>query len=214
MPSIEWNKNWEKNLLDYLKNPKNEEFFGDRWGDPNKISILKKIRDRFVLPFVNEHHTALEIGSGGGRWTQYLLKFGRLYCVELNEKLFHYLLDRFGPLPNISFCKTNGTDLPGIPNKTVDFAFSFGTFVHLDVDIIREFLENLKSVLKDESNVVIQYSEKKKPEAAKNPGFSNNTAEVMRKIVLDLGFTIISEDLDTLPHANVIHFSPVTKKNS
>jgi len=208
MPTIEWNKNWGRNLESYIENPKDENYFGDRWGDPNDLPILKKIRDSFVLPFVNDQHIAVEIGSGGGRWTQYLLNFKRLYCVELNNNMFHYLLERFGECPNISFCQTNGTDLPGIPQNSVDFVFSFGTFVHLDVELVKKYLSSIRNILKENANVVIQYPEKKKPEAAKNPGFANNTAEVMRKLVLESGFSIISEDLETLPHANIIHFKP------
>jgi len=206
MPTIKWNKNWEKNIVSYLKDPKNEKFFGERWGDPNQLEMLRKIRDKFILPFINEDQTALEIGSGGGRWTQFLLKFKRLYCVELNPTYFHYLIVRFGAIPNISFCKTNGTDLPGIQKNSIDFLFSFGTFVHLDVNLIKEYLKSIKDVIKEETNIVIQYSEKKKPQAASNPGFSENTADVMRKLVDTEGFSIISEDLDTLPHSNVIQF--------
>ena len=97
MPTIEWNKRWEKKLIEFLeKNPEKEEYFGERWGNPETRQILKKIRENFVNPFVNEEHIAIEIGSGGGRWTQYLLNFKRLYCVDLNQKMFNYLIDRFG----------------------------------------------------------------------------------------------------------------------
>jgi len=128
--------------------------------------------------------------------------------VDLNQKMFQYLIDRFGTKTNLSFCLTNGTDFPGISKDSIDYVFSFGTFVHLDTNLIKEYLVNLLQVTKKDSNVVIQYSEKSKPGAARTKGFSNNTAKIMRKLVLDSGFSIISEDLDTLPNSNVIHFRP------
>jgi len=208
VPTIKWNKNWEKNLKNYLKDPKNEKYFGDRWGSPNELVILKKIRDRYVLPFVDSKKTAIEIGSGGGRWTQFLLGFGKLYCVELNRSMLDYFIERFGSRPNVSFCLTSGTDLPGIPKNSVDYVFSFGTFVHLDVNLIGEYLKSIKYVLTEKSDVIIQYSDQTKEAARKNPGFSLNTSKIMQELVLDSGFSIVSEDIDTLPHANVIHVSP------
>jgi len=210
VPTIKWNKNWEKNLKNYLKDPKNEKYFGDRWGSPNELAILKKTRDRFVLPFVDSKKIAVEIGFGGGRWTQFLLDFGKLYCVELNRSMFDYFIERFGSRPNVSFCLTSGTDLPGIPKNSVDYVFSFGTFVHLDVNLIGEYLKSIKYVLTEKSDVIIQYSDQTKEEARKNPGFSLNTSKIMQELVLDAGFSIISDDVETLPHANVIHFSPKT----
>lgn len=209
MPTVNWNKRWGNNLLKYLKNqPKGEKSYGDRWGDPNKVEILKKIRDEFVIPFVDENKTALEIGSGGGRWTQFLLKFGRLYVTDLNQQFFHYILDRFGPRPNISFSQSTGTDFPGIPKKSVDFVFSFGTFVHIDTDTIKEILKSIKTITKDNADIVIHYSEKNKPGGAKREKFSNNTREIMTKLVEEEGFSVVSEDIDTLPNGNVIHFRP------
>jgi len=209
LPTIEWNRRWENKLIEFLeKNPEKEEYFGERWGNPETRQILKKIRKNFVNPYVNEEHIAIEIGAGGGRWTQYLLNFKRLYCVDLNQKMFDYLIDRFGTRSNLSFCLTNGTDLPDIPKDSVDYVFSFGTFVHLDNNLIKEYLVNIRQVTKKDSNIVIQYSEKTKPLAASCAGFSNTTAKTMRKLVLDSGFSIISEDLDTIPHSNIIHFKP------
>jgi len=209
LPTLEWNRRWEKVLNEFLeKNPKKEKYFGEGWGNPEIKPFLKKICENFVIPYVNKNHIAIEIGSGGGRWTQYLLNFKKVFCVEFNQNMFQYLIDRFGTKTNLSFCLTNGTDFPGIAKDSIDYAFSFGTFVHLDNNLIKEYLVNLRQVMKKDSNVVIQYSEKTKPLAARKPGFSNTTAKIMRKLVLDSGFSIISEDLDSLPHSNVIHFRP------
>ena len=211
MPTIDWNRIWEGELEKFKKTSDKGHYFGDQWGHPNEMKWVKKVVNTYVLPFINKNHTTVEIGSGGGRWTQFLLDFKKLYCVDLNKKLLDYLLERFGPRPNISFIHTTGTDLSEIPKNSVDFVFSFDVFVHLDIDLIREYLKNIKEIVKDQSNIVIHYSESKKlpaKELIKNKIFSENTAEAMRKLVLDEGYIIISEDLDTVGHSNIIHFKP------
>lgn len=208
MPSIDWNKIFEKQFKSFKReNPENEVYYGQRWGDPNTSKNLISIRERFVTPFLDTEHTALEIGSGGGRWTQYLVNFKKLYCVDLNSCMFPYLSDRFGSYKNIYFIKTNGTDLPNIPENSVDYLFSFGTFEHLDTYLIKEYLLNFKKVLKPNANVVIHYSEKKKFTENDKKWLADNTAEEMRELVKQCGFSIISEDLTSLPASNIIHFT-------
>ena len=55
--------------------------YGLEWGDPEFVEPLRFIRDRYLLPQVNNDHCAVEIGSGGGRWTRYMLGFRKLYAL-------------------------------------------------------------------------------------------------------------------------------------
>ena len=56
--------------------------YGLEWGDPEVVEPLRFIRDRYVLPYVNAEHRAVEIGPGGGRWTRDMLGFRKLYGVS------------------------------------------------------------------------------------------------------------------------------------
>jgi len=208
MPSIKWNKKmWTFGYKKFLEDPNSYEFYGEKWGDPEKERSLKVIKAKFLTPFVNENHTALEIGPGGGRWTQYLLNFKKLYLLDLNKEFFPYLKKRFQNLQNISYHQTNGVDFPEVPKKSIDFLFSFGTFVHLDQEIIIEYLDNMKNILKENSNIVLNYSDMTRLYCITNKGFSYNTREIMRKIISDKGYEIVSEDNKT-HGTNVIHFKP------
>ena len=51
-------------------------------------------------------------------------------------------------------------NIPGITDLSVDFIFSFGVFVQLDVDIIEAYLGNKRRVLKPTRCATIQYSDK------------------------------------------------------
>ena len=207
MPDLQWNRRWRDDLAQWQAGDERGEF-GDQWGDPEEVDCLSDVRDRFVLPHVSAHKTALEIGSGGGRWTQYLLGFGRLYCVDLNPEMFHYLLRRFGPRPHVGFCQTAGTDFPGIPTRSLDFVFSFGTLVHLDPPLIERYLANLSPLVRPGADVVLQYADKEKPLGASNAGFAQTTSAVMRGLLERSGYEVVEEDARTLPHSNVVRARP------
>lgn len=181
--------------------------YGLEWGDPDVVPPLVYIKGRFLLPYVTEQASVLEIGPGGGRWTRYLLGARRVYAVDFHPELIaeartHMRSDR------ITFIRNNGDDFPGVPHASVDFLFSFGVFVHLDVDIIARYLENMRAVLAPAANVVLQYSDKTKPMARANEGFSENDPDTMRRLVESTGYEIVEEDTKTLWHSAVVRFRP------
>ena len=128
---------------------------------------LQHIRDPFLLPYVNPDHQAIEIGPGGGRWTRYFLGFGYLYGVDYHRELLDERSGNFKP-PHLHLVLNNGTEFPGIPDLSSDFIFSFGTLVHLDVDIIEAYLGNMRRVQKPTGCATTQYSDKNKDAAKKD----------------------------------------------
>jgi len=182
------------------------DIYGLAWGDPEVVEPLKFIRDRYVLPYVNGEQCAVEIGPGGGRWTRYLLGFKKLYVIDYHAELLEELKKNFKK-PNMEFIKNNGTDFPGIKVCSIDYLFSFGTFVHLDTHLIEAYLTNMKAILHPGANVVIQYSDKTKIMAHTYINFSDNTPAQMRDMVLNAGYKILEEDLTTMWHSSVIRFT-------
>jgi ubiquinone/menaquinone biosynthesis C-methylase UbiE len=183
-----------------------KEIYGMKWGDPDKVAPLKFIKDRYVLPYIDPTHNAIEIGPGGGRWTRYMIGFKKLYAVDYYSELLNELKKNVQN-SNVVYVKNNGTDFPSIADDSIDFLFSFGTFVHLDNHLIAAYLENMRTVLKPGANVVIQYSDKTKIMAQMIEDFSENTPHTMRQMVSDAGYTILEEDLTTLWHSSVIRFA-------
>jgi SAM-dependent methyltransferase len=181
--------------------------YGLQWGDPETSDPLRFILDRYVRPYVKSDHTALEIGPGGGRWTRYLLDFSKVYAIDYHLELLRELQRNFRRQKNLEFVKNNGADFPGVPDKSIDFLFSFGALVHIELDIIQQYLYNIKRIVKPGANIVLQYSDKTKIMAQLNPGFSNNSPEEMRQAVRTAGYQILEEDLTTLWHSAVIRFT-------
>ncbi len=182
------------------------DIYGLEWGDPETVEPLRFVRDNYLLPYICPDQVAVEIGPGGGRWTRYLKGFSKLYVVDYYEELLKQLRRNFGQ-PHIVCIKNSGSDFPGIAPKSVDFLFSFGTFVHLDLHLIEGYLKNMRPILKPDAKVVIQYADKNKI-MAKSPDFSDNTPEKMRRMVTDAGYKILAEDLTTMWHSSIIIFKP------
>jgi SAM-dependent methyltransferase len=179
--------------------------YGMEWGDPEAWPPLRYMRDHFLKPYVDPGATIVEIGPGGGRWTRYVLSARRIYAVDYHQELLDELR-RSCDRPNITFVKNGGDDFPGVPDGAADFIFSFGCFVHVEVDVIERYLANMRRLLKPESNVVLHYADKTKPLARSNAGFSDNDPETMRALLLRQGYAIREEDTVTMWHSALVRF--------
>jgi hypothetical protein len=186
--------------------PVAQDLYGLQWGDPNVVPWLRHVRDDFLLPFVQPDRVGVEIGPGGGRWSRYMLSLQRFYAVDFHQELLDELAKNFRT-PGLFFVKNNGTDFPGIAEHSVDLVFSFGVFVHLDVPIIDAYLGSIAQIIRPGADVVLQYADKTKPEARDNPTFSDNNPEVMRALLATRGYRILRENVSTLPHSAIVHFT-------
>ena len=180
--------------------------YGLHWGDPQKGPLLREARMKYIYPYLHPDHRAIEIGPGGGRWTRYLLGFGELIGVDYHQELLDELTRNF-KAPHLKLVKNNGTDFPGVEDKSVDFIFSWGVFVHLDPPIIQNYLHEMRRVLKPGGNAVIHYADKTKPEGRDNPGFSDNSPEKMRGMIAAAGLELLEEETEPYFNCAVSRFT-------
>ena len=164
------------------------------------------MRNKYVLPYINPQHIELEIGPGGGRWTRYLLGFKKLYVVDHYPQLLNELKKRFNK-PTMQFITNNGTDFPGVPDKSIDYIVSVACFVHLEPHLIESYLKNMVRILKPGGNVFLTYSDKTKVGAQINHTFTNVTPGAMREMISSAGFKIVEEDLTILWNSGVVLFT-------
>lgn len=179
-------------------------------GAIRKPCPLCGVRDHYLLPYVNPDHSAVEIGPGGGRWTRYLLGFGHLCTVDYHQPLLDELARNYRA-PHLSALHNNGTDFPGVEAASIDFVFSFGCFVHLDLPEIEAYFRSIHRILKPSGCAVIQYSDKNKEVARKSGGFSDTTPEIIRPLVVACGHRILEEDTTTIANSSVVRFSPISR---
>ena len=180
-----------------------EEHFGDRWGHPELFQPLLEMRRRFIVPYLVPGGTVLEIGAGGGRWTQYFRCAGQLIIVEFNPESFDYLRRRF---PELRFkpYQTRGYEMAGVPNASVDLVFTFDVFVHLEPEGIQAYLIEIERVLKPGGVAVVHYGDIRKRTAAENPGFSRMTRAVMEELIAGTNLRDLDHDEETMVHSNLV----------
>jgi cyclopropane fatty-acyl-phospholipid synthase-like methyltransferase len=202
MPDLYWNRKWGGMIAAFTP-AGDERHFGDRWGDPDTFGPLLEVRQRFVEPYFLEGMTVVEIGSGGGRWTQYFARAGHLIVVELNPEAFPYLRARF-PDVRLTTYQTTGAEMHGIPDGTVDFIFNFDVFVHLEPEVIADYLEEFERVLRPGGVAVVHYGDIRKDLALHNPGFSRMTRDEMAELIAATSLSEIDHDESIMFHSNLV----------
>lgn len=153
MPSIEqnldrWNENYDWGLQG--------EAWSKPWGDSSAQwfgSIYPRVR-RF-LPA----SSVLEIAPGFGRWTQFLLQnCDTLIGVDVTPKCVEACRQRFADRPGASFETNDGKSLPMVADGSIDFAFSFDSLVHVEIEALAAYLKELARVLKPEGVAFLHHS--------------------------------------------------------
>ena len=93
--------------------------------------------------------TILEIAPGYGRWTQYLQGLCELLVVvDLTENCIDHCRKRFAELDHITYHVNDGRSLEMIEDGSIDFVFSFDSLVHVELDVLEAYLEQLGAKLR------------------------------------------------------------------
>jgi SAM-dependent methyltransferase len=206
MPSLEWNRKWGRMLDDFARDPGDEPHWGDRWGDPETFAPLIEVRRRFVDPYLRPGQVVVEIGGGGGRFTQYLLpSAARLVVVELNPEAFEHLRRRFPDAgERLQLRRTSGYELTAVADAAADLVFTFDVFVHVEPHGIARYLAEIERVLRPGGRAVVHYADKRKPIAAENAGFSDMDRERMEALLDATGLTVLEHDDEVMFHSNIV----------
>lgn len=103
--------------------------------------------------------TILELAPGFGRWTHYLRKYcAHLTIVDLAETCINACRQRFSADAHITYHVNDGKSLAMIPDKSVDFVFSFDALVHAEADVLQAYLSQLADKLKPNGVGFIHHS--------------------------------------------------------
>jgi SAM-dependent methyltransferase len=115
-----------------------------------------------LLPRLHAHlpaKTILEIAPGFGRWTQFLQPLcERLIVVDLSERCIDACQKRFAHVNNIAYHVNDGRSLDFVPDRSIDFVFSFDSLVHADEDAIGSYLRALSRKLTPNGVAFIHHS--------------------------------------------------------
>jgi ubiquinone/menaquinone biosynthesis C-methylase UbiE len=206
----------------YARRHRESERLGEEWNEPEAIGIdvatpeeILPYLDRVVFsPFLGTCDVLLEIGPGGGRFTEILLpKCRRLIAVDTSETMLQLLQERFRGDERLEYQLGDGHGLGGVASESVDAAFSYGVFVHLQHWDIFKYLTELERVLKPGGKAIIQHSNTlselgwelftKQVERQLNRHklpftFTVNTPELMRELVARAGLECVDSLTDVV----------------
>lgn len=189
----------------YLEQHAGPHIYGLEWGDPQADPPLPTILKEWLVPRIGPNTVAVEIGSGGGRWTRFLHAAQLLYSVDatpkseelirevfrdLNDELLEDSMERMvnrleageaGDLAgimraaadelqqrqdwrtcrNVRFLLADSSGLlPTIPDASVDYIFSFDTFVHFEPDLFNAYVKEAGRILKSGGVLHLHYAAK------------------------------------------------------
>lgn len=161
MPSVSWNRDtWND------KHEWNEE--GDEWsgmaahcGQPY-LRWKQALLDEFLLPHVNEATDVVEVAPGHGRWSEALVARARsVALVDISPSCLDACRERFSDAASVSYHLTDGSSLPGVADRSVDFVWSFDSFVHIDQPVIEAYAAEFARVLRPGGRVVLHHADKR-----------------------------------------------------
>jgi SAM-dependent methyltransferase len=189
-----WGETWDWSKL------------GEEWTPewaPWKAVILKYTLERWL----ERNKRILEIGPGGGRWTEELLRYDpkSVALVDLVPNTLELCKARFGNDPRIQTFVNDGRSLDFLGDASVDFVWSFDCFVHVDRNDIDAYFGGFARVMAPGALGIVHYPSIDRATGA-NPreGWrSECTSADMIQIVEKHGFDIVEDLFDpSMLHGN------------
>ena len=140
---------------------------GDEWDGQARachVSYTKwknSLAQHLITPYATGK-TVLEIAPGHGRWTEYIVAVSsKIILADLSPNCIDHCKKRFARFDNMEYYITDGKSLPSNLNGSVDFVFSFDSFVHMDSTTIYLYLKEISRVMKHGGKAIIHHANRK-----------------------------------------------------
>jgi ubiquinone/menaquinone biosynthesis C-methylase UbiE len=147
-----------------------------------------------LRPNIRERADVVEIGPGGGRWTEELIaRCNTVKAVDISEACVKECQLRFKDAGNAEFIVGSGSDLKAIRNASVDAIWSFDVFVHVNKPEFRNYASEFARVLRPGGRGVIQHG----AVGGRNGGWrSDARTEDVARFLQDAGLTVEQQILE------------------
>ena len=180
-------------------------------------SIVSKINNFVKTGNAAPEFNSLEIGPGYGKFSKCFLPWRLNYFVDILPECDGKIKKKFHPNHHkyLKFYLTDSTTCSNIPNNSVNFVFSWDTFVFFTTEHIKEYLVDIFRTLIPGGHVFIQYANCEFDydlQEAKRGYWNYNTKSTMSNIIKDAGYNIIEMD-QFKPGANYAVFQKPGNKN-
>lgn len=193
MPTLDWNmKVWDRAYgwpQDGDECTDQAAFCGvpyEKWKD--------QLVRTFIIPHLTPKTTMLEIGPGHGRWSVMLpAKVETLHLADLSPSCIEYCKKRLAEHRNVNYHLTDGRTLSMIPEASIDFVWSFDTFVHIEEPEVKSYAREFRRVMKPQSMGVIHHPGAPTPEQRQNGCRSMLDSRKMVEILAENGLFLIRQ---------------------
>lgn len=179
---LTWN-NWDWNQM------------GEEW--TKSESWKNKLVSEIIVKLIPEDSSIIEVGPGGGRWTEFLKnKASLLYLIDISKKCLELSAERFSKDKNIQYKLIKDIKFDFLEAKSIDVVFSYDVFVHIDKTQIAEYFNEFARVLKNRGRIILHYSKVGDKFGEYRSRF---TSEDMTALINKLNLKLIEEyDVETL----------------
>jgi ubiquinone/menaquinone biosynthesis C-methylase UbiE len=124
--------------------------------DPNKWKA--SIVDEMILKYIIKDSIVVEIGPGSGRWTEILQPMClRLLLLDISDKCLSICKERFNTSENVEYYCIEGVTLNFIAENSIDYIWSYDTFVHINPSDTENYIKEFKRILKPGGYAVIHH---------------------------------------------------------
>jgi SAM-dependent methyltransferase len=116
--------------------------------------------DDVLRRWIPQDAAVLEIGPGGGRWSEPLLeRASRLVLADVSERPLELCRERFAGAGKVEYVLTSGGDLAGVGDASIDAVWSFDVFVHIAPADQASYLAEIARVLVPGGIAVIHHAD-------------------------------------------------------
>lgn len=139
---------------------------GEEWTDGARLrkgldprAWKSSLVDGMLRKHVPAGGTVLEIGPGGGRWTEFLQPLAeRLVLADISEKCLSLCQERFRDCGNVEYRFIADEGLVFLDDASIDRIWSYDVFVHINPTDIDAYLHEFRRILKPGGLAVIHHA--------------------------------------------------------
>lgn len=164
------------------------EVYGDHWGRIEDSPLHQEVLHEWLLPEVHCHSRVMEIGCGGGRWSRHythlaahttLVEGTPAAEAEVRSVLKGGLVD---------FVVSEDGSLHDVETKSVDYVFSFDTFVHFEPELFNRYLLEISRVTREGGKLHLHYASEEDAEERNYDCFKYRSHRGIKTMLSRLGF--------------------------
>lgn len=161
----------------------------------------KKLIQKMLKKYISKGSVVLEIGPGGGRWSNILkTRSSRLILADISKNCLQVCKKRFEDEKNIDYFLIKDGKLDFIEEGSLHHIWAYDVFVHINPTEIEEYVKQFRKLLKKNGVAVIHHSGTYESEADAGSGFrSHMDKDFFKKLVVNNGMKIIEQNTE-LPH--------------